>query len=44
MTSLFANYTNYVESTLYTEFQLPTKSKSLLSEALAVAEAVGGWR
>ena len=38
--SLLANQTNQVEYTIYTEFQLPTKSKSVLSDALAVAVAV----
>ena len=37
MASLLANQTNLVEYTLYTEFQLPKKSKSVLSDALAVA-------
>ena len=40
MASLLAYQTNQVEYTLYTEFQLTTKSKSVLSEDLAV----GGWR
>ena len=38
--SLLANQTNQVEYTLHTEFELPTKSKSVLSDDLAV----GGWR
>ena len=31
-----------IEYTIYTEFQLPTKSQSLLSDALVEAVAVGG--
>ena len=40
--SLLANQTNQVEYTLQTEFQLPTKSKSVLSDDLAVAVGGGG--
>ena len=36
MASFFANKTNQVEYTLFTEFQVPTMSKSLLYDALAV--------